>query len=162
MRHRVGFWLREFNFIKLAQKRWLNDRIIYDTKMAMSLPAPNTMYELAARREALGMNFVDLALRSGVSEPTVKRIFGGRIGEASFSNIIALMSALQLSMELTGPSATEACRAQAREKAKQVARLVQGTSALENQAVDAVQYKRLVERTRRYLLAGSRRKLWSA
>ena len=51
---------------------------------------------------------------------------------------------------------------QIRQTLEVVRSMVQGTSALENQAVDAVQYKRLVERTRRYLLAGSRRKLWSA
>ena len=51
---------------------------------------------------------------------------------------------------------------QARKKAEQVARLVQGTSALESQAVDAKTYKRLVEKTYHELLAGSRRRLWSA
>jgi hypothetical protein len=51
-------------------------------------------------------------------------------------------------------------RAQARAKAEEVARLVQGTSALESQAVDADAYRRLVERSYHELMAGSRRRLW--
>lgn len=113
-------------------------------------------------REALGMSYAVIAARSGVSEPTVKRIFGGQIGEASFANVAAVAEALgaPLGMEATDPE--EMCRRQARHKAEQIARLVQGTSALENQAVDAQGYERLVERSYHQLMAGSRRKLWSA
>jgi hypothetical protein len=39
---------------------------------------------------------------------------------------------------------------------------VQGTSALEGQAVDGVDYQRLIERTTNDLLRGSRKRLWSA
>jgi hypothetical protein len=53
-------------------------------------------------------------------------------------------------------------RAQARAKAEQIARMVQGTSALEGQAVDGVDYQRLIERTTNDLLRGSRKRLWSA
>lgn len=42
-----------------------------------------------------------------------------------------------------------------------VARLVQGTNALEAQAVDDAEYRRLVERTYHELLARSRRRLWA-
>ncbi len=113
-------------------------------------------------REALGMSYAVVAARSGVSEPTVKRIFGGQIGEASFANVAAVAEALgaPLGMEATDPE--EMCRREARRKAEQIARLVQGTSALENQAVDAQGYERLVERSYHQLMAGSRRKLWSA
>jgi hypothetical protein len=54
----------------------------------------------------------------------------------------------------------EVLRQQARKKAEVVARLVQGTSALEDQAVDAATFARLVERTYHEMLAGSRRALW--
>jgi hypothetical protein len=49
-----------------------------------------------------------------------------------------------------------------RKKAQQMARLVQGTSALESQAVDEKTYNRLVEKAFREILAGPKRKLWSA
>jgi hypothetical protein len=43
----------------------------------------------------------------------------------------------------------------------QVARLVQGTSALESQAVGKDTYKRMVEKSFREILAGPKRKLWA-
>lgn len=117
---------------------------------------------LASRREALGMSFAALASRSGVSEPTVKRILGGRIGEASFANVAAVAHALGAPLGFEEMDIDELCRQQARTKAEHVARLVQGTSALESQAVDSETYRRLVEKSFHELLAGSRRKLWSA
>ncbi len=39
--------------------------------------------------------------------------------------------------------------------------MVQGTSALESQAVDAATYQRLIEKSVHELLAGSPRRLWS-
>jgi hypothetical protein len=39
--------------------------------------------------------------------------------------------------------------------------MVQGTSALEGQAVDGADYQRLIERTTNDLLRGSRKRLWS-
>lgn len=50
---------------------------------------------------------------------------------------------------------------QARMKAEQLARLVQGTSALECQAVDPETYETLVARSYHELLSGSARRLWS-
>lgn len=123
---------------------------------------PLILDRLVQRREALGMSHAALAERSGVSEPTVKRILGGRLEEASFANVTAIAGAMGISVEMAESDADEACRGQARRKAEEVARLVQGTSALENQAVDAATYQRLVERTYHELLAGSKRRLWSA
>lgn len=128
----------------------------------MATMLPISIDRLQSRRKALGMGFASLATRSGVSEPTVKRIFGGQVAEASFANVTAIIQALGLSMEFRETSAGKLCRQQARKKAEQVARLVQGTSALESQAVDAVTYKSLVEKSFRELLAGSKRRLWSA
>jgi hypothetical protein len=64
---------------------------------------------------------------------------------------------------MADPIAVEDFREQvARQKAERVARLVLGTSALEAQAVDTVQYQKLVERSMRELLTGSRRLLWAS
>jgi transcriptional regulator with XRE-family HTH domain len=120
-----------------------------------------SVHYLTRRREALGMSFAVLASRSGVSEPTVKRILGGRMGEASFANVVAIADALGVSLNASETAPDELCRQQARCKAERIARLVQGTSALENQAVDAPAYQRLVEQCYHELLAGSKRKLWA-
>jgi transcriptional regulator with XRE-family HTH domain len=122
---------------------------------------PISVRELTRRREALGMTHGALAARSGVSEPTVKRILGGHLAEASFANVAAIANALGVPLGATEIDPDELCRQQARKKAEQVARLVQGTSALESQAVDEHAYRRLVERSYHELLAGSRRRLWA-
>lgn len=108
------------------------------------------------------MSYAALAARSGVSEPTVKRILGGRVGEASFANVVAVAEALGASLGVAEIEPDELCRRQARRKAEEIARLVQGTSALEGQAVDPAAYAGLVERSYHQLMAGSRRRLWSA
>jgi len=117
---------------------------------------------LISRRKALGMSIAALAERSGVSVPTVKRILGGQIADASFAKVAAIVQALGVSIDLDEIDTDELCRRQARMKAEQIARLVQGTSALESQAVDRETYNRLVEKSYHELLAGSRRRLWSA
>ena len=122
---------------------------------------PITAERLQTRRKMLGIGFQSLASRSGVSIPTVKRIFGGQIAAASFGNIAAIAEALGLSFELGESSVDALCRQQARKKAMQVARLVQGTSALESQAVGTDTYKRIVEKSFREILAGPKRKLWA-
>ena len=127
----------------------------------MSNILPITAERLQTRRKMLGIGFQSLALRSGVSIPTVKRIFGGQIAAASFGNIAAIAEALGLSFELGESSVDALCRQQARKKAMQVARLVQGTSALESQAVGKDTYKRMVEKSFREILAGPKRKLWA-
>lgn len=127
----------------------------------IAIPPPISVEQLRSRREALGMSFSVVARRSGVSEPTVKRILGGHLGEASFANVVAIAQALGMSFGIEQIDPDELCRRQARRKAERAARLVQGTSALESQAVDAQTYNRLVEKSYHELLAGSRRKLWS-
>lgn len=108
------------------------------------------------------MTYPALADRSGVSEPTVKRVLAGRIAEASFENVSAIAEALGMPL-MTDPIDIDDFRERvAREKAERVARLVQGTSALEAQAVDEDQYRKLVERSMRELLCGSPRWLWAS
>jgi transcriptional regulator with XRE-family HTH domain len=116
---------------------------------------------LKRRREALGMSYAVVAARSGVSEPTVKRILSGGVGAASFANVAAIAEALGASLGVEEIDPDELCRRQARFKAERIARLVQGTSALESQAVSEEEYARLVERSYHELMAGSRRRLWS-
>jgi len=123
--------------------------------------APVTHAALDRRRRELGLTFAALSSRSGVSEPTVKRILGGRLGEASFTHVVAIARALGSPISADPQDVDEMVREQARRKAEGIARLVQGTSALEAQAVDDAEYRRLVDRSYHELLAGSRRRLWA-
>lgn len=107
------------------------------------------------------MGFAALAERSGVPEPTVKRILGGGLASASFGSVVAIAEALGLAVGVVETSSEEFCRRRAREKARRIARLVQGTSALESQAIDEREYERLVERSFHELMAGPKRRLWA-
>lgn len=127
----------------------------------MDPTVPIWVAQLKLRREVLGMSFAGLAAHSGVSQPTVKRIFGGQASEASFGNVVAVAAALGVRFGSDVTDADEMLRRQARSKAEQVARLVQGTSALESQAVNQVTYERLVESSYHEFMAGPRRRLWA-
>ncbi|MDZ4683845.1 MAG: hypothetical protein SH850_02075 [Planctomycetaceae bacterium] len=122
----------------------------------------NVPQRLERRRRELAMTFPALSHRSGVSEPTIKRMLGGKAEDASFAKVKAVAIALGVSIQFGETDPEELRRNQAMKKAEAVARLVQGTSALESQAVDEQTVKRLVERTYHELLAGSSRRLWSA
>ena len=128
----------------------------------MTMIGSNLSERLAERRRRLGMSFPALAERSGVSEPTVKRILGGRLGEASFVHVAAVAEALgaPLGVDATDPDVFRVSVARA--KAERAARLVQGTSELEAQGVDADAYRSLVERSTHDLLAGPPRRLWAS
>ena len=115
---------------------------------------------LVSRRAALGMSHAHIAVRAGVPLPTVKRILSGRMAAASFANVAAIAEALGMPIGGEAIDPEELRRRQARSRAEQLVRLVQGTSALESQAVDAAVRERMVERTYHELLAGPPRRLW--
>jgi len=107
------------------------------------------------------MTYAALSSRSGVSIPTAKRILSGRAEGASFEHVTAIAEALGLSLHVQDRDIDAMRRDQARSKAEAIARLVQGTSALEGQAVDHRTFQRLVDQSYHELLAGSPRRLWS-
>jgi len=107
------------------------------------------------------MSRAALAKRAGLSEPTVARILNGHDGSPKLSNVVALAEALGLKLCLLPVVDEEALREQqAEEKARTMAKLVQGTMGLEAQALDKPAYERLVNRTKQKLLAGSGLWLW--
>lgn len=113
------------------------------------------------RRKELGMTYAVLAQRSGVSEPTVKRIVGRRGESASFANVVAVATALGLSIRFEEQSAERVRRDQANRKAGRLVGMVQATSALESQALEESVRRRLVKASANRLLSGSNRRLWS-
>ncbi len=112
------------------------------------------------RRRRLGMSFRALAARSGVSEPTVKRLLRGDEHNASISTVLAIARALGVDLRLEEQDIGEMRSRQARRKAEWVARMVQGTSGLEAQAVDGRTLREIIEKTVHELLAGPARRIW--
>jgi transcriptional regulator with XRE-family HTH domain len=117
---------------------------------------------LDARRRRIGMSYAALAKKSGVSMTTVVRILSGKHPAASFENVLAIAEALGMETRfLEGAPAGEFCEHRALEKAEQLIRMLQGTSGLEGQALDADTLGQMKRQTVCELLAGSKRRLWS-
>ena len=121
------------------------------------------IHDLNKRRRRLGMSRADVARLSGVSVPTVQRILGKQDHDATLSNLLAIAEALGLGLDIRPDAKVAALREQqARRKAERLVGMVQGSSALEGQAVDQDTYERMVKQTVHELLAGPNRKLWAA
>lgn len=115
---------------------------------------------LDARRRALGMTFPALARRSGVSEPTVKRICGPGLARASWEHVVRVARALGLSPGLQFKAEEEMLDEQALIQARRIASMVQSTSGLEAQAVRPADLQRLIQLSYTELRNGPRRRLW--
>jgi transcriptional regulator with XRE-family HTH domain len=102
-----------------------------------------------------------LAERSGVSLPTVQRILRDGGEHTTYANLEAVALALGMSFELRSTcDEQDFAEQQALTKAKAIARMVQGTSALESQAIDSDAYQQMVKQTVHELMTGTRRRLW--
>lgn len=124
---------------------------------------------LRSRMKALGMSFAALSERSGVSAAALKKLLTGEQENPTYNTLLAVSVALGVSMTLGKEitiknecSVTEFQKRAARIKAEKIAKLVQGTSALESQAVSEQARRDMVTRTYCELMAGSPRKLWAA
>ena len=115
---------------------------------------------LAQRRRELRMPISVLSERANTSASTVKRVLSGDTS-ISFRTLARIAQAMGASLDMNVPPADRFIRKEARRKAQLVIRIVQGTSALEAQAVD----KRTVETMRREvedeLCAHPGSKLWA-
>ena len=118
--------------------------------------------KLESRRRELGLSQSVLAERSGVSMPTVQRILSDHSLAASFENTVAIAQAMGMQLDAVPIfPAHEILEQQARKKAERLVGMVQGTSALEAQAVSTRHIGQMVKKTIQELLAGSRRRLWT-
>ncbi len=120
------------------------------------------------RRAALRMSMTSLARRAGISVPTVRRLLAGRESRPRIDIVTALAVALGVEVRLSDSAhvhesvSTEAFReAQARTKAKRMVKLVQGTMALEAEAVGAGTLRQMEQENFHALMAGSARRLWA-
>ena len=118
--------------------------------------------KLEIRRRELGLSQSALAEQSGVSLPTVQRIFTGHSTAASIENAVAIAQSMGMQLDVV-PSvpAQEVLEQQAHMKAEKLVGMVQGTSALESQAVSPQHVGLMIQKTVQELLAGSRRRLWA-
>ena len=117
---------------------------------------------LERRRRELGMSRSQLANLSGLSLATVNRILRGGMMRASLANVVAVAQALGVEVTLAPIGESYDFRQQAaKDKARKIVGLVQGTSGLEGQAVDAQTADRMVNQTLHELMAGPRRKIWT-
>ena len=116
--------------------------------------------DLNERRRQLGMSEIVVAQRADLSLSTVQRMFNGT-GTPSSAALVGVASALGAKLVLKGASILRMQDQRASAKAEKLVRLVQGSSALEGQAVDRATRRQMVQRTKAELLAGSRRRLWA-
>ncbi len=147
--------------------------------------------KLKCRRRKLGLSESALAERSGVSLPTIQRILTGHSAErypgfgrwerrretqrilagqspaASIENAVAIAQAMGMQWDgvqmdvVPMVPAQEVLEQQAQMKAERLVGMVQGTSALEAQAVSPWHLGLMIQKTVQELLAGSRRRLWA-
>ena len=123
--------------------------------------------QLDDRRSRLRMSKADLARRSDVSQPTVSRVLSGQESRPRMDTVIAIATALGVEVRLSEASqvhekydVSEFRKHQARTKARHLVRLVQGTMALEAEAVGEDILRQMEEDNFHALLAGSGRRLW--
>ena len=119
--------------------------------------------ELASRRRALGMPIDELSSRAGVSINTVNRFLAGK-ASTRYPHALKISESLGVpGLDLERASDTERMRMrQAIKKAKALVALVQGTSALEGQAVGESHVRHMERKTVSELLSGPRSQLWAS
>jgi len=124
---------------------------------------------LSQRRRALRMGFSALSERTGVSIPTLKRIINGQSENPTLHSLQSIATALGVEIQINGrievieqSSAHEFREKAAEEKAEKIVGLVQGTSALEAQAVGPTDLRTMVKQTVHDLMSGPARRLWSS
>ena len=115
------------------------------------------------------MSKVDLARRSGVSLPTLHRLFSAREQRPRADTLAALAVALGVELRLSASLQLHEIEdvfsfreQQARKKARHLTKLVCGTMALEAEALDARALFGMEEQCVHELLAGPARRLWGA
>ena len=116
--------------------------------------------DLNERRRQLGMSESVVAQRAGISPSTAHRTLAGR-ENPGYRAVEAIANALVAPLWRKPEDIALTLEKQAAAKAEKLVRLVQGSSALEGQAVDKVTRRQMVQRTKAELLAGPRRRLWA-
>ena len=117
--------------------------------------------QLNRQKEDLGMTYAVIATRSGVSEPTVKRILSGQHPSAHFAYVLAIAECLGVDLLAKPKSAHKIRLKQAKEKALKILKLVRGNAALEGNKLSKSATARMLQNTTLKLLSGPSKHLWS-
>src|SRR5579863_9378412 len=129
--------------------------------MAMSKQA--LAQSLEQRRQQLGMSCAVVARRARLGLSTVQRALAD--GDVSttyetFERIAAALGAT-LRVQLQGPTVSQVKEQQAKQKARGLVAMTQGTSALEAAPLPNKVLTELEKQSTMQLLSGSPRRLWS-
>ena len=90
---------------------------------------------LRQRRRELKMPIYALSERANTSVSTIKRVLGGD-ASVSYSTLCRIAQAMGASFEINARSPRNVIKQEANRMARMVAKMVQGTSAMEAQGVD--------------------------
>lgn len=118
---------------------------------------------LDRRRVELGMSRAVVARRANVPLPTVTRVLAGRVRNPRLRTIKDIAAALGVTLQLgdeSDMSPDQLLEEQATRKARRIVWSVQGSMAIESQAVDPQKLESMVRKAVHSLLGGSRRSLW--
>ncbi len=119
-----------------------------------------TANDLESRRKQLGMSVRVLSERSGVPVATLNRLLAGHLSQHKFSTVANVAEAMGITISFEAEPVVTVKERQAASKARRLVALVQGTSALEAQAVNRPAFEAMVRQTIHELMAGSPRRLW--
>jgi transcriptional regulator with XRE-family HTH domain len=124
--------------------------------------ALNLVRHLNDRRKELGMSMETVARKSGVGMRTVQRVLSGRDPSAKLDTVLRIADTLGvILLPKDRVAAHDLVRKQAVQKATELAGMVQGTSALEAQAVSKKALLEIRDDIASDLIRGSRRQLWA-
>lgn len=119
---------------------------------------------LSQRRRQLKMSYRALARRSGVSEPTAKRVLSGHCTNLEYATLAALAQGLgaelRHTLECEHPEAFKLREAE--KVARRIVSAVQGSAGLEAQALSERDLKNMFRQTVHELMAASPTRIWSA
>jgi len=115
---------------------------------------------LGQRRRELQMPISALSERANTSVSTIKRVLAGDTS-VSYSTLCRIAQAMGASFEVNARSSHSVIREEAKRKARLVAKMVQGTSALEAQAVDKETLDRIEQAAEAKLITRRGGMLWS-
>jgi transcriptional regulator with XRE-family HTH domain len=117
--------------------------------------------QLDTQRRELRMTKHALSQRTGLGSRTVQRVLSGRdTGKTTLETILLIAAALEVRLEPKTGSAYRARRKEAMRKASKLAAMVQGTSALEAQAISDGALREIRHEIADKLVSGSGRELW--
>jgi hypothetical protein len=124
--------------------------------------AASLLGSLSGRRKALRMSLRVVAQRSGLGLRTVQRVLSLREPKAKLSTVLQIADALNIELRPREIGTANLVRKQAAaKKAVRLASMVQGTSALESQAIPRSDLRNLKNDIADRLLTGSPRQLWA-